>query len=1446
MKRFATFSISVANPARNKRVALSEKEATEERLAVDPDKLYFTLDALHYEQKGPATTEEKKLYGRDRVYSGNSNGDFFEGGRNCVWACSNPECTNKFDKKWRQGTRRFLKYKDKATCPHCGSDKIFNWEKETFQTEGELLARNQDGKYRYETWKGEPVNLNHDDKKVIGHIEDVWIDPPKEAIVELISIDKRGEHDNERVARKIEAGQIDSGSMELLTGIGMCSLCFNVHTSEDEFCDHLENEKGLVNQRTGMHVFEICKAVQGCGHAICTRNDPADSGALVREVFAQKNEQGEDPSTNFNSNTSSMPSIDGKPDFSDIKAAQTKKASRTVDASRSNVPGAYETEKPLPDLKDMGVQLKAFGNYDSRRSAEQIRRATMTPAEIDREERFAAWEKSQLTGTAATISNQPTLRISKEFLKNTFRQAVATKKIKASSIREALMDFNTNRKAFTESLKARTLNSNSLSRLAIRKAQMKEDGDVQEMVLDLLGDALIAAGESAKAIVTDVSYEDAGNALDESVGEPSDSMDFEESLEDKPEEHEDHEPSMHHEAPENKDEEEEHSPEADEDKTQDEDNLPMKKEAAAGIWPEGPIDTEKFPESTGVNKPEKLAKENGAGTGYTSTPKTEDFPKNSKQDKNPKVKGDTTNVTDGAALQALTRRKASLIKAIEEGTGDLDVLLPELKKVEAQLDPAYPKFDTEKFPETGKDLGGAINKNPAPVIPNTLDDQAHMKTEVHSPDSDNLGGAIDENPKPIRMASLLKAASIPTGFKVANLSQVQKNSIELQCIKAGLITADKKVIAKGVEGVSPQDIKQLKEMGILPKDFKAGQLKTEEFPTSKEGAQVPHLHEDNFGETEDFPDASKNATETLPLKTASDKRTAEPTKPYDDKKFQEEKGIGVKTPKLDMYEHTVGTPTKDTDADKKLLENQGKTKETKPGEAMKEMDAELDRKDGKEPEDKMDSDLGAKKINPEISDKEQDEHLGKLTPTKPNAAMHEMEKYRDIKATSKLTAEFKKVEAKNQATASNWTVFENDEPIFRVALKTAYPREVVARYNDFASEEYGDTLISELKGRGIKAVNKRWYGEAGVTFTDSERKAMRKASISPDVYQPKAGDHIRVTIDNSHGVVKSVGVAEADIEFPNGQVKSIKISKLRKAQSQTPASTSAQTNQPANVDPAVADKIMNDAKPGISVLDLVASLAAPIIAESDTLSVTTFLEEFVNLGQSQDKVTELTTKLNQNVENLKQQSGLPEEPDSGTSPAVGEAPPAPNPNPQMAQASRTIGESEKKYAMKLQELRITPIVREEQACGLIDNYNSFLRAGCTKREAATESRRVAEERVQELISIPEEAYLVLEKQIKGACRMARSKVGNLPGAERDASLKKARWEAMQTEASVSGSRVIKHLPGPFTEAATEMKRHAGIGGLKFKSAHGVDAEKVEAALKARDNRDGRKARDEED
>src|SRR5205823_6257369 len=112
-----------------------------------------------------------------------------------------------------------------------------DWEFDAFQTKGELLARTQDGRFRYETWKGNPVNVNHQDSKRIGEIFDVWIEPPKKAVIELLRIAKQGPHGNESLCRKITAGLVDSGSMELLTGVGACSLCFAVHHSDSDFCD---------------------------------------------------------------------------------------------------------------------------------------------------------------------------------------------------------------------------------------------------------------------------------------------------------------------------------------------------------------------------------------------------------------------------------------------------------------------------------------------------------------------------------------------------------------------------------------------------------------------------------------------------------------------------------------------------------------------------------------------------------------------------------------------------------------------------------------------------------------------------------------------------------------------------------------------------------------------------------------------------------------------------------------------------------------------------------------------------------------------------------------------------------------------------------------------------------------------------------------------------------
>ena len=1330
MKRIARTHFNIAPPPK---FSLSNKRTAEERIAINKDKLYITLDALHWEQTGSATPMEKKIYGVSQAYAGNDNGDFFEGGRNVVWACRNQECSNKQDRLASKGTFRFLKYEDKDCCPHCGSKDIYDWEKETFQTTGELLAKTQDGRYRYETWKGEPVNVNHDDKREVGEIEDVWPEPHRKAIVELVAIDRSGPHNNEILCRKIEAKQVDSGSMELLTGIGMCSNCFNVHHSEDDFCDCLKHEKGLVNQRTGMHVFEICKSISGCGHAIIATGDPADSGALVRQVLAGKKEDQKltQNNTNFNHDMANE-----KIDTRAAKPVVDKKAARKPNLERvgqrsGDAAAASYSEKPLPAMSDMSAQLKAFGNYDSARTAEDIRLASMTPAERADWDEFQSFKQGKKVKASPSIALQPTLRVNKEFVLGVIRSASKTRKLSSANLASAISNLTLDREDFTKALASRRLPANTLSRLGMRKATLIDPGELEETIMDLIADALIESGERMKSQVSDTTYDDAFDGASELSEQPITDLIAEiEAPDDEDEKNDipldkgipkdDEDEGKEEDVDEGKEEKDPTVIHTDEDKEdfkpedksqeneEEKDSSDSLEEKSMKDTKREAQKTETFPEAK-KHQPEKAPAQRSV--------KTEDEPNVDHKSNLPSKVSTTLKI-------ALQRRAQALEASIEKGDGNLDTLVSEHTKVTAQL---------EKLDSLG---GNGLDENPKPV--EHVDSKKTLTSEDTPSKPEDLGGnGLDENPRPVK-----------------HVAQRKELKAAWNRVKASITNPS---------SVSAKDIAFLKECGILPKDFKAVQalpkatvLDTEEFPEEANDAQG-----DIKTAQKDFSKADKKLIENENV----EKKTAP--------------GDGLK----DEGEHKGWEDkTKPGAALDKVPEEYGWTTPTALKENDKTMAEETGQVEGKELSTKVKSD-----------ESKQESDLGWKDKTKPGAAIKDEPKNLGWERSAQLTADYTEPTTPGSLGSSNWTVFADGEPVLRVALKHAYPGEVVKRKAQFASEEYASSLLDAIRDQGVETVHTAEFGGQSKLFTPEERKAMRKAQVNP-----------------------------------------------------TPTATNVPQGADASVDPAVADKILNDAKPGIGIVQLLASLLAPVIAESDSLSVASFMEDLVGIGQNQDKVTELTTKLNSNVETIKNQAGLPDEapadveaseqPVTEGAPGPVTTPPAAAPNPQVVQAMKPVNDAERRWALKLQASRIEPIVMEEQACGLIPGATHFhANEGLSRKASSLKAKEVVQERVAELMALPEEAYLMVEREIRTACR--KIKAERIAKADPKIEARRARWAQMKSDAG--SASIMEGMDPAAVEAKSDPKEDTKIA-LSFKSAGGITRDKLKAAMEARDNRGTRR------
>ena len=1404
MIRKALYSVQLYKKSSSKRTA------ADERIAVDSNTLYLTCDALHWEQTHPATDKEKILFKVDQAYAGNDNGDFFEGGRNVVWACRNKECSNPYDCQRDQGIFRFLKYEHTDSCPWCQSKDIYDWEKETFQTVGELLARTQEGKYRYETWKGEPVNINHNDEKVIGEILDVWTDPPEKAIVELLGIDWEKA---ERLCHKISQKLVDSGSMELLTGIGMDSITFKIHTTEEEFSDTLKAYKGSIDPVSGLHCFEICKSIRGCGHAIIETGEPADQTATFRKVLSGKTaddllaentpglpglvldlykqyKEEENPekrkilyqqykkakdharsvkdkqfehnrdridrekkdweeerkiSSNLNPSKKGNTMNDDKPE---ITVRSDKRVNKERTASDRRVEGeGHVSEKPLPQMTDMSVQLKSFGNYDSTRSAEDIKLAGMTPEEKAEYYDFQEFKKKKNAHKA--VSSVPTLKVDRDFIIGVLKNAAQTKKLVGQVLTDSLIELAGDRDATISSLTVRKSHSNSLVRLANRKAQISESADGSEYILDLVADALLEAANKLKQQVNDVTLDGVALMLTDIAEDPESTIEIESEEPHltrtvSPEDNKIQETGdvLEHIEPESL--------------NQGEDS--MKKSAQA-------IES---PEATRTPAPEQ-------GTAAPAVAKP-----NTPSANVPEVKGEGRSEgaekTPGSEeasehfVNAMKKRLATIDSMIESGAGDLDNLMTERSKVCAQLrSPAPEWMPGNKEGKGGTDLdGNGIDKNPAPAIASPVQrDTSNEASPGNTASGKDLdGNGIDKNAKPVEphVAELLKK------------------------------------VAKKDSAVTSADISMLKEMGILAADFKMEPTVSE---VKKAQTQVENVAQ-TTGKPEDVPAAdaakerkvdtqekpeSKDSYQTIPAieDPAKDRKVELEVQPgnkdnvLEKKLGQADEGL-IKKADEDKENKGQVVKTAPGTADEKMQEGQGLHEPTVIGEADKKLEENHNLSEPTE--------VGAASDKQEVAlvwDKETkvgDDNMvgapGREDTTKTRDTYPDAESLK----SAELKAEFTKVTAEGKASTSHWTVTADGLPVLKVAARVAFPGQVIQRFGEFSSSEYGENLIQALREAGSLDLNKNVFGDAAKVYSNSEREALRVAQVAPATVAPSA------------------------------------------------------TQQPANVAPEVSNRIMNDAKPGISVVDLLASLAAPIIAESETLSPSTFMEELVNIATSQEKVTELSTKLNEAVEGLKASAGKPLEegaaaavPAPGGQPAA--APTQAATQPAMVVAMKKAEEAEKRYNLKIAALRVAPLVADEQKVGLIPNYAQLHAEGMSRTAAATKSKELFEARVAELIGLPEESFLVVENTIKKTIAQARSSK-NPADAKRQAS-----WNKMQEE---TGTKVLGSLQGDAAKADeydSKKSRFGELSNIKWKVANGIDTEKHSAAMKSFENRDGR-------
>ena len=141
-------------------------------------------------------------------------------------------------------------------------------------------------KSKYKTFIGKSAFVDHNNENVENArgiiVDAVWNDRGK--FVELLkAVDKKAYPE---LARGIEKGYITDTSMGCRCGKSICSICGNVATTEDEFCDHIKNYKG--STYNGLPVFEDNRDVEFFEDSFVTIG--ADPEAKILEKVSSRSQ----------------------------------------------------------------------------------------------------------------------------------------------------------------------------------------------------------------------------------------------------------------------------------------------------------------------------------------------------------------------------------------------------------------------------------------------------------------------------------------------------------------------------------------------------------------------------------------------------------------------------------------------------------------------------------------------------------------------------------------------------------------------------------------------------------------------------------------------------------------------------------------------------------------------------------------------------------------------------------------------------------------------------------------------------------------------------------------------------------------------------------------------------------------------------------------------------
>lgn len=123
---------------------------------------------------------------------------------------------------------------------------VFNENFDRWSYDGELLRKRSElaNTHTWETWRGKPVCVGHQNKSPLDHfgkVLDCWPNPEEKSIDMLLATSRNL---NSQLCKGIEEGIISKVSMGCSVRYSTCTYCNHSAYREADFCEHIKGSKG--------------------------------------------------------------------------------------------------------------------------------------------------------------------------------------------------------------------------------------------------------------------------------------------------------------------------------------------------------------------------------------------------------------------------------------------------------------------------------------------------------------------------------------------------------------------------------------------------------------------------------------------------------------------------------------------------------------------------------------------------------------------------------------------------------------------------------------------------------------------------------------------------------------------------------------------------------------------------------------------------------------------------------------------------------------------------------------------------------------------------------------------------------------------------------------------------------------------------------------------------